>query len=79
LKEKYIGKLKTNIEDLMRMPVEFTKIIELDNGINCLKSVFEDSLNMFDEIDDKHDYIQFEFGSRLDKSDKVIIWDLTNN
>jgi hypothetical protein len=48
---------------LKRIPVEFTKIIELDDSIKYIRSVFADSLNMFQDINDEHDYIQFETGA----------------
>jgi hypothetical protein len=34
---------------------------------------------MFQDVDDKHNYIQFEFRSKEDNDDKVIIWDLSKN
>ena len=54
-------------------------MIEVDNRIHYIRSVFADSLNMFQDINDKHDYIQYELSSIKDNSDQVIIWDLTKN
>ena len=56
----------------------FNKIIELDNGINYIRPVFENSLSMFSDINTTHDFIQFETGSKVDKSDLAFIWDLTD-
>ena len=56
----------------------FKKIIELDNGINYIRPVFANSLSMFPDINPKNDFIQFETGSKVDKSDLAFIWDLTD-
>jgi hypothetical protein len=54
-------------------------MIELDNRISYIRSVFADKVSMFQEIDDEHDFIQFETGSEVYKPDLAFIWDLTTN
>ncbi len=61
------------------MPYEFKKIVELDNSINYIRSVFKNSFSIFQEINDGHDFIQFETGSKVDETDLAFIWDLTTN
>jgi hypothetical protein len=83
VKKDKLGSLKDKktIEDLERMKnvYVFNKIIELDNGINYIIPVSPNSLSLFPEIDCTHDFIQFETGSKVDKSDLAFIWDLNTN
>jgi hypothetical protein len=71
-------KKKTTIKDLERMKISkvFDKIIELDNSINYIRPVFANSLSMFPDINPEHEFIQFETGSKEDKSDLAFICDL---
>jgi hypothetical protein len=48
-------------------------MIEVDNRINYIRSVFADKVSMFQEIDDEHDFIQFG------TEPSAFIWDLTTN
>ena len=60
------------------MPSQFKRIIELDNSINFIRPVFANSLSMLPDLNPEHDFIQFETGSKVDKSDLAFIWDLTD-
>jgi hypothetical protein len=51
-------------------------MIKLDTSINYIRPVFGNSLSRFPDIKPEHEFIQFETGSKEDKSDLAFIWNL---
>ena len=46
-------------------------MIDLDNRIIYIRSVFADKVSMFQEIDDEHDFIQFGTESNIYRVDQA--------
>jgi hypothetical protein len=59
----------------MKINTELERIIELDNSVNYIIPVTAKGLSLLPEFDCHHDFIQFETGSKEDKSDLAFIWD----